>query len=85
MNQQLAKPSCQGQPGALGFSGRCFYRNNDITKQSWRDITERALTHGESNYVGRPITVEIVPIDDGYLEIIHQNKGQFDVRIVQGV
>ncbi len=85
MNQQLAKPSCEGQSGIAGFSGRCLQRNDHISQQSRSDITERALTHGKGNHVGRPIATEIVPIDDGYLEIIYQNEGQFVVRTVQGV
>lgn len=73
VDQKLVKSRFSRYSRILSLAGRRVKRNDQVSEQVWGDVTERALPHGEGNYVGRTGSVQILFIKLSHLVIVYNN------------
>ena len=84
MNEQLIEPAPRADAAILRLPGSGIRRNHHIAQKVGGDMGKFTLPHGKSNYIGRPVSIEILLIELFDLRIVYDENGYFSIRKFQG-
>lgn len=80
MNQQEPELVFKRYPGRVGIAGSPLGGDHHVTENLRLNATAFALLHGKRDHIGRPIPLQVIPVDHLNAGIIDNQNRQLGIR-----